>query len=84
MNNQKSIMLCLENMGIGGVETYVINQAISLKKKGYNVIVVANNGIYVQKLKEKGIKFYNFEFTNKNYFDYDRIKILVDIIKNNN
>lgn len=84
MDKEKTIMLCLENMGIGGVETYVINQAIALKKKGYNVLVVANTGIYVQKLKEIGVDFFDFEFTNKNYFDFDRIKILVDLIKNNN
>ena len=84
MNNKKTIMLCLENMGIGGVETYVINQAISLKKKGYDVIVTANKGIYVSKLEENGIIFFDFEFTNKNYFDYEKINILIDIIKRNN
>lgn len=83
MNSEKTIMICLENMGIGGVETYVINQSIALKKKGYNVLVVANNGVYVQKLKEYGVNFINFEFKNKNYFDYERIKILIDIIIDN-
>lgn len=37
----KNIMICLEKMGIGGVETSVLNQAIEYKKQGINLIIVA-------------------------------------------
>ena len=50
---KKSILICLEQLGIGGVETAVVNQAIALKEKGNEIFILAKKGIYSQVLKEK-------------------------------
>ena len=55
--NQKSILICLESLGIGGVETYVMNQAIAMKNKGNNIVIASRDGIYRKELEEKGINW---------------------------
>lgn len=76
----KNILICLEQIGIGGVETAVINKAIAFKQKGYNVVIVAKNGIYREKIEENGIKYIDFEFKLGDYFDIDGINKIIDII----
>ena len=68
MENNKSILLCLEKLDIGGVETYVYNQAVALKRKGYNVIILSKKGILCKKLESQDIKCINFDFENKIYY----------------
>ena len=36
----KNILICLEKLDIGGVETSVITQAKEYKKRGYKVIIL--------------------------------------------
>lgn len=48
--NKQTVLICLERLDIGGVETAVINQTIALIKKGINVVILAKEGIYKQKL----------------------------------
>lgn len=79
-----SIMLCLEQLNIGGVETYVINQALTFKKMGYEVVVLGKNGIYTKYLESNGIFCFNFEYQCKDHFDYTKIMHIVDIIKKYN
>ena len=47
----KNIMICLEKMDIGGIETSVLNQALEYKRRGIKPIIVASKGIYVDILK---------------------------------
>lgn len=84
MKNNKSILLCLEKLDIGGVETYVYNQALALKRKGYNVIILSKKGILSEKLESQAIKCINFDFENKIYYDINKINELIDIIKKYN
>ena len=58
----KTIMLCLNQLGIGGVETAVLNQTIQLIKKEYKVIILAKDGIYRSKFEEQGAIFIETEF----------------------
>ena len=44
--NKQTVLICLERLDIGGVETAVINQTIALIKKGINVVILAKEGIY--------------------------------------
>lgn len=37
----KNILLCNNAMGIGGVETVILNQITAFTRRGYNVYVVA-------------------------------------------
>ena len=80
----KAILICLERLDVGGVETSVFNQSLAFKEKGYNVIVLAKNGIYTEKLREKGITCIDFEFNLGNEIDNDKTKRIVEIIKQYN
>lgn len=77
----KNILLCNNSMGIGGVETVILNQVTAFTKKGYNVYVVAGKGIYSDKIKELGGSFIELEFPEENNINVDRINKLVQIIK---
>ena len=80
----KTILICLERLDIGGVETAVYNQTLAFKQKGYDVIVLAKEGIYSKKLEEKGIICIDFEFRLGNEIEKDKTKEIVKIIKKYN
>ncbi len=61
-----NLMLSLMQLNIGGAETHVVELAKELKKRGYNVIVTSNGGVYVQELESAGIKHYTVPLQNKN------------------
>ena len=77
----KNILICIEQLGSGGVETAVINKSIAYIKKGYTVFIAAKKGIYVEKLREYGITWIDFDFSLENRVSTEKIKALVEIIK---
>lgn len=77
----KTIMLCLNQLGIGGVETAVLNQIIQFKKKNYHVIVLAKDGIYRKKFEEEGATVIEFEFVVENQYDIAKIQKVRQIMK---
>lgn len=77
----KNIMICLEKMGIGGIETSVLNQAIEYKRRGINPIIVAANGIYSDFLKENDINFEEVDFPLENNVDSNKMKRIMEIIE---
>lgn len=79
-----NILICLERLDIGGVETAVINKAEAFKNKGCNVYVMAKPGVYNDVLESKGIKCFDFEFTLTDNPDFDRINDICEIIKKYN
>ena len=52
----KSILIVLEQLNIGGVETYVYNQTKIFIEQGHNVIILAKKGTYYKRLKKLGAK----------------------------
>ena len=60
-----NVLLALMQLVIGGAETHVVELAKELKRRGYNVIVASNGGVYVKELEESGIKHYNVPLHNK-------------------
>ncbi len=62
----KNILLSLMQLNIGGAETHVVELAKELKRKGFNVIVTSNGGVYVKELEDEGIKHYVVPLQNKN------------------
>lgn len=80
----KTILICLEKFGVGGVETSVFNQSLAFKEKGYDVVILAEEGIYTNKVKEKGVTFINFEFNLGNEIDKEKTAKIIDIIKEYN
>lgn len=78
---RKNILICLEKLGIGGVETAVINQAIELKQKGLNVFVMAEKGDYSETLEKNGVICIECKFELEDRFDNDKIKNIINILK---
>ena len=58
MEKGANILLSLMQLNIGGAETHVVELAKELKRKGFNVIVTSNGGVYVKELEDSGIKHY--------------------------
>jgi len=85
MIENKNILLCLNQLEIGGIETAVYNQAITLKEKGFNIYVLAKTGVYSQRLTEKGINCIPFEFKIDPFnYDLKSINKVRDVLKQNN
>ena len=81
MEEKQTIMICTENLDIGGVETVVCNQAIYLQKQGYRVVVLAKEGRNKPKLEEQGITIIDFEFPLENAYNISKAQELVQIAK---
>lgn len=77
----KNILLCNNSMGIGGVETVILNQVTAFTKKGYNVYVLAGKGIYSDRIEELGGHFIECDFPEENEININRVNRLVEIIK---
>lgn len=79
-----NILICLERLDIGGVETAVINKAEAFKNKGCSVYIMAKPGVYNDVLEAKGIHCFDFEFTLTDNPDFERINEICEIIKKYN
>ena len=53
------VLMVLMGMEIGGAETHVLELAIGMKKRGIDVLVASNGGVYVKELEENGIKHFS-------------------------
>ena len=81
MKENCNILLSLMQLNIGGAETHVVELAKELKRRGYNVIVTSNGGVYVKELEDAGIKHYTVPLQNKNPFNvFKAYKMLKKII----
>lgn len=77
MEKGANILLALMQLNIGGAETHVVELAKELKRKGFNVIVTSNGGVYVKELEEYGIKHYSVPLQNKNPLNMAKSKRLL-------
>lgn len=70
-------------LDIGGAETHVVELAKELKRRGHNVIITSNGGVYVKELENSGIKHYTVPLQNKNPFNVIKAyRMLKKIIRN--
>lgn len=79
--DKQVIMICLEKLDIGGVETAVVNQVYKFRKLGHEVLVLAKKGVYTETIEKAGAKFIECEFQLSNVIDTNKIMYMVDIIK---
>lgn len=85
MKQGANILLSLMQLNIGGAETHVVELAKELKRKGFNIIVTSNGGVYVKELEEAGIKHYKVPLQNKNPLNTIKAaRLLKKIIKEEN
>lgn len=50
------ILMALMGLEIGGAETHVVELSKALKKKGYDIVVASNGGVYQKELEDFGIR----------------------------
>ena len=77
----KNILLCCNSMGIGGVETVILNQIVAFSNKGHRVFVIAKKGEYSSKVNEFGGEFIELEFPEENKIDTQRAEKIINIIR---
>ena len=61
----KKILMTLMGLEIGGAETHVVELAIELSRRGYEISVASNGGVYVADLEQAGITHYQIPLHNK-------------------
>lgn len=77
-------MLCLNKLGIGGVETAVINQLIELSKRKFRVIVLVDDGIYSSVYEKLGAIIEKIQYNVENKYDTEKIRHVMEIIEKYN
>lgn len=60
------LLLITMGLDIGGAETHIVELACELKRRGYDVVVASNGGVYVEELEGVGIKHYTVPLHTKN------------------
>lgn len=83
MKKQRRILMCLEQLNIGGVETAVLTLSKGYIRAGHKVFVAAKEGIFSSELKKLGIKCFNIEYDIVNNFVLERKEELINFCKEN-
>lgn len=60
-----NILMALMGLDIGGAETHVAELSKELKRRGHNIVIASNGGVYETELAEFGIKLYKVPLQNK-------------------
>ena len=81
---KKNILICLERLDIGGVETSVMNQALEYKRRSYNITIMAQKGTYTKALEKNGIECIDYEFTLEDKLFIDKEKYIKNILDERN
>ncbi len=56
------------SLGIGGAETHIIELACELKRRGVDVLIASNGGVYVPDIEENGIRHFSVPMNKRNAF----------------
>ncbi|GFI62440.1 putative glycosyltransferase EpsD [Clostridiales bacterium] len=82
MSKKYKILMATMGLNIGGAETHIVELSKELKKRGYEVIVSSNGGVYVDELVQAGIKHYNVPLNTRNIGKmWQSLRLLRKIIK---
>ena len=77
----KTIMLCLNKLDIGGIETAVLNQTINLIKRGYQIVILAGDGIYRKQFEKEGAIFIEMNYSLKDTNICEKVEKVEQIIE---
>lgn len=84
MNDKYNILICFAKLGAGGIETACLTQIKEYARRGYNVFVLAEEGLYSEALKKiGGVTHINFKYDSRSSFNLDKIKQVEDILIKN-
>ncbi len=78
---KRNILMCLEFLDIGGVETAVVTLCKGYIRAGHKVYVAAKNGMYAKELERIGVEVLYLEHKIRNYFRLDKKQQLIDFCK---
>ncbi|NLA86421.1 MAG: glycosyltransferase, partial [Clostridiales bacterium] len=77
------ILMTAMSLGIGGAETHIIELAGELKRRGFDVLVASNGGVFVPEIEEKGIRHFLVPMNRRNIIHMARSYFLLrKLIKN--
>ena len=77
-----NILMALMGLDIGGAETHVAELSKELKRRGHNIVIASNGGVYEKELADFGIKHYKVPLQNKKPNNIiSSISLLKQIIK---
>ncbi|MEL4105660.1 polysaccharide pyruvyl transferase CsaB [Oscillospiraceae bacterium WX1] len=62
------ILMATMSLGIGGAETHIIELACELKRRGFDVVVASNGGVFVADIEAKGIRHYQIPMNRRHLF----------------
>jgi len=71
------ILMATMGLGIGGAETHIVELAGELKRRGFDVMVASNGGVYVQEIEDKGIRHFHVPMNKRNAFHMIRSYFLL-------
>lgn len=73
MKRKRNILMCNEQLNIGGVETAVLTMCKGYIKAGCNVFVAAKDGIFREQLESIGVKILDLEYELLNRIPYEKM-----------
>ena len=80
-----NILMALMGLDIGGAETHVTELSKELKRRGHNVVIASNGGVYENELSDFGIKHYKVPLQNKKPNNIlTSVSLLKNIIRDEN
>lgn len=78
----KKALICLEQLGIGGVETFTITQAEEFARRKIKCYVLARDGLLSEQLKKlKNIEFVEFDFKLESKINVDKVEWLKNFVE---
>ena len=81
MSKKYKILMTTMGLNIGGAETHIVELSKELKKRGYDILVASNGGVYVDELTEAGIKHFDVPLNTRNFGKMNKsLKMLRKII----
>ncbi len=75
------ILMVTMGMNIGGAETHIVELSMELVRRGYEVMIASNGGVYVEEIEAAGIKHFSMPLHSRDvknmYISYRRLKKII-------
>ncbi len=71
------ILEIITSMDIGGAETHVLELCLELKRLGHEVTLVSDKGVYIQKIKDAGIRYVFAPFSKRDPISFKNANIIL-------